>query len=845
MNHSTEILSIVKRRTLGLTLVLGAASLAFAQQKADVSGRVSSKNGAVPYASVTFTNKANKLYSDAALSDENGNFSLQLVPGNYDVLVEGIDFKKATFNRQISGGNIGTFTLEPESIATNSKTVDIQAVTITAAAKPYKVEIDKKVYDPSTDIVSKGGNLQDVLQNVPSVSVDPDGTVCMRGSSNVKFLVNGKPSALLGIDDGANALQSIPADQIERVEVITNPSAKFDASGTAGILNIILKKSSKMGFNGSVTGTLGWLPRTSLNTNLNWKKGKWNWFVNGGGGYSENKVTNWADTRFTKPDSEGNIRKYQELGGKNYAKNYNATAGVVYDITNKTSVNLSGTVRRFEMENNQPVNYTYYPSAGAIYYGVRDSQGYNNNNGLQGDFGLDHKFDDKGQNISLAVSLQRNNSDASSLINQSTRNIFELADKSVQGTLNKSLVAKADYELPLGENSSFAAGYKMDRNNNNYDFAVSEKKAGGTDFIALPRYNNTTTYREFINAFYAQFKSKAGNFGYQLGLRDELSNINIDYKNNTGKENINKNKKYNGLFPSVFLSYDLGKNSQLLLNYSRRIDRPRSFFMVPFMSYSDNQNIFRGNPDLDPAYIDSFELGYSISNKKVTLNPTVYYRNEDNDVKMTVAYLYDPYLEKYVFNTMPMNLGYDRRIGFDLNFTYDPFSWLKLMGEADIYRYNTSGNYSYTYPDPATGANINKAISYDGKGFSTRLRLAGTFKIDKTFSVQMQGNYRGAQKEGANNQKAMYFVNLGASKTIWKGDGTITANMQDIFNTRARKVTVINDDYTVDRFMQWQPQQFSVSLTYRFKQGEKIEQKKPKRQMDNNQSSGEDQMPPM
>lgn len=255
---------------------------------------------------------------------------------------------KITLNKQItSAGNLGSFTIETEVSPTEGKTQDIQGVTITAqAAKAYRVEIDKKVYDPSTDLISKGGNLQDVLANVPSVSVDTDGTVSMRGSSNVRFLINGKPSALLGIDDGANALQSIPADQIERIEVITNPSSKFEASGTAGILNIILKKTKKTGFNGSVIGTLGYLPQTNLNTSLSWRKGKFSWFLNGGGGYRESKNTNRNTNIYNNVSIVGNeleSRQNSEITNKN--NNYNATAGIVYDISDKTSVNASGTVR--------------------------------------------------------------------------------------------------------------------------------------------------------------------------------------------------------------------------------------------------------------------------------------------------------------------------------------------------------------------------------------------------------------------------------------------------------------------------------------------------------------------
>ena len=345
------------------------------------------------------------------------------------------------------------------------------------------------------------------------------------------------------------------------------------------------------------------------------------------------------------------------------------------------------------------------------------------------------------------------------------------------------------------------------------------------------------------NAVYAQFKSRIGNLGYQLGVRDELSQINFDYKNLSGTDNINNRKKnYNNLFPSVFLSYNFSKDNQLLINYSRRIDRPRSFFLVPYFSFNDSQNIFKGNADLNPAYIDSFEFGYNLSKKKFTLTPTLYYRKENDDVKMTLAYD----ASKGIFTSQPQNLGYDQRFGLDLNYSYDPFGWWKIMGEVDLYGYKTTGDYYYSYPDPVNSSNtINKHISYDGNGLSTRLRLSNTFKFDRTFNMQLSANYRGRQVEGANDQKAMYVVNLGATKTIWNGDGTLAFNVQDIFNTRARNVLQVGDGYTRQSYMQFQPRQFALSLTYRFKSGDKVEQPKKKKDINNNDNGGEDQMPPM
>ncbi|MFC7345519.1 TonB-dependent receptor domain-containing protein [Chryseobacterium zhengzhouense] len=833
--NQTEIISIFTKKTLGLTFVLSAAALAFAQDKVGISGTVVDKsNQPVPYASVTFSNKQSKLLSDATLTDEKGNYKLDLTPGNYDITIEAIDYKKSVVNKQITtAGSIGALSIEPEATATNMKTQDIQGVVITATAKPYKVELDKRTYDPSQDIVSKGGSLQDVLSNVPSVSVDTDGTVSMRGSSNVRFLINGKPSALLGIDDGANALQSIPADQIERIEVITNPSSKFEASGTAGILNIILKKSKKTGFNGSVIGTLGYLPQTNLNTNLSWRKGNLTWFLNGGGGYRESKNTNRNNATFFNAANGGRTQTDQESITKNKNNNYNVSSGLVYDISDKTSVNASGTVRTFESDNLGNITYDYRFLNAPSLFTERMNTGSNNNLAFQGDFGLDHKFDDKGQNISLSVSLQSNRSYNDTNVNQVTNNIFELQNSINQNTRNKTLVGKADYELPIGENSKIEAGYRIDINNNNYDNDVLERYASDADFHYLNNFTYNANYREMFNAGYVQFKSKIGKLGYQVGVRNEYSNVDIQYSNlNPDSKNIDNKKSYNNLFPTVFLSYEIAKDNQFLVNYSRRIDRPRSWFLIPNPSYTDNQNIFEGNIDLNPSYVDSYELGYSISKGKFTINPTIYFRHTTDDVKMLV------YSDDGVFKTKPINLGTDDRYGLDLNFNWDATKWLKFLGNVDLFGYKTNGTYNdlSVVPEP---------FSFEGSGFATRARLTSTIKIDKTFSFQIQGFYRGGQKTQSIDRKDMYALNLGASKTIWKGDGTLSFNIQDIFNTRAMESTAYGSNFVRDSYMQWQPRQFALSLTYRFKQGEKIEQPKRKKDINSNATGDDQQGGPM
>lgn len=820
-----------------LAFFLAASSLAFAQQKLPVTSQiVDSQNLPVAYASISFSNSENMLYSDAALSDEKGNIILSLMPGTYTVTVEAIDFKKGTFTRTITeAGAIDPFKITVEKTNSVANTTDIEGVVIQAQApKPYRVELDKKVYDPSTDLISKGGNLQDVLSNVPSIAVDTDGTVSMRGNTNVKFLINGKPSALLGIDSGADALRSIPADQIDKIEVITNPSSKFEASGSAGILNIILKKTRGRGFNGSVTGSAGYLPQTSLNTNLSWKVNNWNYFINGGGGYSERENTNTNNVKYF--DSNNAITQYTEQANKSNSRNnnYNVNTGFNVDVSDKTSINLSGLLRSYESESRGIVDYQTLDSNRNITDNSRRlTDGNGTNFGWQIDGGLDHKFNDAGHTVSTSISIQQSRNKDNSFVEESSNNYFILNNQIDQKTINKSVVGKIDYELPLGETSKLEAGYRLDSNTNDYDYRVTETDFN-QNFVQLDDFTSNTIYKENINAVYTQFKSKIGKVGYQLGLRAENSDIQVNFNNLNGK-NADLEKNYLGLFPSVFLSYDVGEKSdnQLLLNYSRRINRPRSWFLIPFSSYNDNRNQFFGNPDLDPEYTNSFELGYAIQKKKFTINPTLYYKKTVGETQFVVT-RETPTSENFV--TRPYNIGSESHYGLDLNFTADLFSWYKVLGSVDLFGYQSEGSFD----DPTL---VSKPIDFSGEGFSTRLRLTNTFKIDKTFNMQVQGFYRGAENTANQERKGMYAVNFGASKTILNGDGTITFNIQDIFNTRARTSITFGDGFERESYSQWNPRNFSIGFTYRFKQGEKVDPKKRSKDINSNGDGGDEEGP--
>lgn len=828
-----EIPHLFQKKAMGLTFMLGFAAMAFAQEKQSVSGKVvDEQNQPVPYASVEFKHSTNKALNDAALTDEKGNFNVSIAKGTYQITIDAINFKKANISKTVDGtSNLGNLKIQAEAAAL-SKTNEIQGVTITAAAKqPYKVELDKKTYDASADLTAKGGTLQDVISNVPSVSVDSDGSVSMRGNSNVKFLINGKPSSILGISDDANALRNIPADQIERIEVITNPSSKYEAGGTAGILNIILKKSKGLGFNGSVEGTIGHQPMSRLNTNLSWNLGKWTWFVNGGGGYGRFKTKSFTyQDDYEKIENGETIpREIRDITSFNdmEMKNYNANTGFNYNFTDQTSVNASVNVNSsfFDYNLNAETLFTRLNASKLL---NRVSNGKGENKNIQFDAGLEHKFAKKGHLINISGSFQdsKNNSADAIWDNNSGYQTFVTDNLNSQ----KTWIAKADYELPLGKNSKFEAGARYDDRNSQTDNVYAETT--NNTYKLLSSGTSDIQYLEKISAFYTQFKSKIDKFGYQLGVRNENTAITINSILLDGNSTSHKN--YSGFFPTAFFSYDLTPNSQLSLNYSKRINRPRSFQLIPTQRVQNGFTRFQGNADLNPSYVNSFELGYNYTKgSKLTLNPTLYYQRTNDDINMTIQEKeeFDPVKNQtYKYKlTMPANIGTEDRYGLDFNYNFNANKWLRLFGNINLFGYRNQSEFN----------NVKK----DNSGFSTQARLTASIKLDKTTNIQLQGNYNGPTNTFQNKRLEMYVANFGLSKNIWSNQGTINFNVQDIFNSRRRRVETSNDSFYQSMNMQMMPRTFMLSLSYRFKNKDAEERKIQQRRRDtNNRDGGGDDM---
>lgn len=788
-----------KNKLKGILLFLSFwfYGLLFSQNnKITITGTVvnSLDDSAVPYSSVSFVNSTDDKQVFGNLCDEKGNFKIEINSGEYRITVKQTGFETYYDLRNFTENtNVGKLSLDQ-----TSKVKTLDNVVVTAKTPVYKVELDKRVYDVSQDLTAKSGTLSDVLQNVPSVSVDVDGTVSLRGNDNVTILIDGKPSALLGISNVADALKMIPSDMVEKIETITNASARYEASGTAGIINIVTKKNRKRGVTGSVEAFAGSPQLYGSNLNIGYGNNKFNWFANAGVRYSKAKGIN--DGNSINFDDAGNVEERFSQNGKRGSEStgVNGSTGFNYNFDDLNSISATVNFRSSTESNLNKINYWYkFPTESAS---VRKEYEDETDLGLGGNFGFVHLFK-KGTEHKLTIdgSLNYSTEDGDSDIYESSINPSTgLYEWQKSGNFNKqnNFMLKSDYIYPFKEGGQFEAGLRTDFKTNYNNFYLNNYDFGTETWSGDSQYTGITNYSENIYAAYAQYGNKFGGFSFLAGLRMEDSQIKVE---SAGMSEIKKD--YTKLFPTLHLNYNLNDDNQLQISYSRRIDRPRSRDLIPFFGVSDSKSIFSGNPDLNPSYTNSFEIGYSFQKNKLNLTPSLYYQRTEDQKQMFTSRIDDN-----IIKTMPVNAGYQDRFGGELAYSYNPFAWWRMFGQFNFFNYKNKGSYN-------TGTYVQ---TFDSDGFSWTTRLSMNFKPIKTNTIQIQGDYRGEQKTAQNIRKAMFGMNLAVSQEMLKGKGTLLFNVQDVFNSRKRKVESFGEDFYREMEMQWRPRQFTLTFTYRF-----------------------------
>lgn len=781
-------------------------------------------NYPLEYSTVSFINARGETVT-GGITDMDGNYEISVPAGVYTVKFEFISYK----TKEVANQNLTKNTTLPTvRLALDAASLD--EVVVRAETTEVQIRLDKKVYNIGKDLTAGGATVGDALSNVPSVTVDVDGAIALRGNDNVKILINGKPSAIAGFGS-TEALQQLPAEAIERVEVITSPSARYDAEGTAGILNIILRKEKTLGFNGSLSTTIGIPLNSSVNANLNLRTEKFNIFNNAGIRYRKAPGNAHFENHYLSPNASNPFvtenREFDRL-----RTGFNTNLGMEYYLTERSSLTASAFVS-FGNDKDITTNITneYATNDFNSLQTTRERIETEREKDTTYQFALNYinRFNDDGHELIVDLQYEKDKEAEPAIIDEHTvfPNHTRLPGEKVNTLeIEDNWIASVDYVLPIGKNAQFEAGYRGDFENTKTDYSLEQELGTSGNFIRNDSLSNIFNYEKQVNAFYSQYGNKFGKFSFLLGLRLENTKLkgSVDAENVLGNLplNLNFDKNYTGLFPTVNLTYELNDLENITLGYNRRINRPRSWFINPFPSRSSEANVFQGNPDLDPAYASAFDLGYLKRWKKLTLTTSVYYQYETDAferVQEETGELTSNGIP--VIRTIPINLSTNQRYGFEAGVLYNPTSWLSLNGSFNYFKFKTEGVFNN--------------VDYGTENTSYFGRLSGKVKLPWKIDWQTNGFYRGPSNNAQTKSKGILSVNMALSKDIINDNATLTLNASDLFNSRKRNSHTTTDTFISDSEFQWRQRQVYLTFTYRFNQKK---QRQPQIQMNGDEAGG-------
>lgn len=769
-----------------LTNCLVHAQRDFAGEKVKIAitGKIidETKTG-LPFATVAIINAKDSAILIGGITNDKGGFTIQSPIGKVFVQVSYLGFN--TYSSEVMDLNPKEPEITLAAIVLTKNNQNLDEVQVIAEKSEMNFLMDKKVFTVGKDLTTKGSNVLDVLDNVPSVTTDIEGNISLRGSGNLTILINGKPSALTG-NGNTDILKFIPADQIERVEVMTNPSAKFDAEGSAGMINIVMKKDKLSGLHASFSVNIGRPSNHGLNVNLNWKKGISNVFFNGGLGYRAFEGKSNTQQSFNLPDTSYFSANTATYGRKSL--NANFTTGIELNLKGKNQLTTSFRLRNGSGDNDSEVNYETY-NDNQVPRTLTTRTDNEDETDKTGEVIIQHTKTLKGEEHKLSTNIQASTSfeTENSAITEYGQN--DLQQKVNNTENNKDFTFQTDYERTVLKKIKFETGVKYALRTIETKYQVSELDSLNT-FQQLDNLTNAFNYNEQISAGYMQFGGKFGKFSSKLGLRAEHSNITTELVNS----NLKKNKNYFNLFPSAFFTYELTKTRSLQLNYSKRVSRPRFWYLNPFFSYTDSRNLRTGNPDLDPEFGHNFELGYLWRSKGKSFYGALFNRNEAPTFQRVSTADANG-----VITTTTINHGTNTAWGIETNWTQPITKKIQLTLGGDVFHFNTNVSLP--------GLKDVSATNYNG-------RLSARYKINNSTGLQLTANYRAPQKTVQGLNKASGAVNLGFNKDFWNNKASFGFNARDIFNTRKRRSYTETTTFTSTNVHQWGAPWISINFTY-------------------------------
>jgi len=813
------------KHSLTILFVALILSPVYAQNPAPKPGSISgkladAKNNPVSYATVTLLRNDSTVVN-GDLSKDDGSFNITGTGiGSFRLRIESIGVITKTMNVEVTADapdkKLGKITLTQTDNT-------LKDVSITGEKPIMELKVDKKVFNVEKNTTTAGGSATDVLQNVPSVSVDADGNVALRGKTDVTILIDGKPSTLLGTDV-TSALQSLPAASIESVEVITNPSAKYDAQGTSGIINIITKKDGRFGMNGNVSLGAGTNNKYNGNIGLNARKGKWNVFLNSSFRYNStynNVTTDRTDKDSTithtivGPDTfrHAALQSYHtyEHVPRLFDGSFN-TIGASFDPDKYNSITLTENVNIMQFGFKDTSNYNVYGYPKDAGPSIYQQQRYSNFSGqptsLSSSLDYKHKFKKKDEELSVDATYATTTFYRSQ--DYTTLDTGKFVQHAPGFGVNNTLNVWADYTDPLfTKNGKLGLGFKSQF----YWFKSNDRPTISTNNDA-PVFDSTLlsiyNYTQQIHAAYVNWNDQLGKFSYQVGLRVEDA---VYSGNGQTPRDTSLSNSFLSLFPSAFVSYQLGNQQSIYLNYSRRTNRPGFMQLLPFVDLSNPGTVNTGNPSLIPEFIHNIEFSYSKSD------------NKGNNFILSTYYSYTQNLTEKI--TRPIDSAQAIKYGVSRS---NLFSQPINIASGTTYGLEGTGHVQILpIWDATLSANFfqnqliigNKDTSLtkylsNNSGFTWFGKVNTNIKLPKNFSFQINANYESPKVIAQGSLKETYWVDLALRKNLWKNKATIIVNCSDVFKTH-----VFVTDYNLTAYTETinrvrETRIGNINFTYRF-----------------------------
>lgn len=777
--------------------------------KGILKGRIVEEGSNVPleYANIAVYSEKDSSLAGGGIADANGAFEVRdIKPGKYYVDAKFMGYEHTQksgieVNARQVNVDLGTIKLVPAA-------KNLDEVTVVAQDAPIMYEIDKKIIDPSQFPTSANGTATDVLANTPSVVVDIEGNVTLRGSSSFTVLIDGRPTPF----DPADALDQIPASTIRNIEIITNPSAKYDPDGNAGIININTKKSKLTGVSGIVNASADSYGSITGDFLFNYKLEKFNIFLSGnkanrygqGEAVSINE-TYGADTIYTL-SSGSNERGHDSWSVK---------TGFDYFINDLNTLTFNVGLNSRNRVNGGTNNFHEYSTSGFDLRSLTESS--SEGGGKNVAFSLDYKknFKKEGQELTAFAYYETGSSKELSFYDQ-----FDGSDLLIEGQKNweegdgQEFRFKLDYVHPFTSKMKLEAGYQ-DRSDREFEWNDVHWYNIADDYepFDASQYYTESRFSRDIHSAYTTFSNGGDILGYSVGVRGEYTNRSIDYSGAEEPYTINRLD----LFPTAHISLNLPAKQQFITSYTRRIERPRGFFLEPFKTYVDAYNIRQGNPEIEPEYIDSYEMGYQKQLTKGFMSAELYHRKTNNKIER----IRSVYSENVMLQTV-QNIGEDFSTGVELMWNFRPTKWwmFNLMG--NIYNYKVAGNLYGT--DVVQTSN------------NWHSRLGNTFTISKSTKIQVDGMYHSPSTSVQGRREGFAFTNVAVRQDFFDNKLNVTFSVRDVLNTAKFGFESSGPDFYSKSNFDMKSPVFALTLSY------KVNNYRAKRQMGEGGEGGGEMM---